>query len=136
MRKGKMQVEQDVYGALLDYLGGIIAGTLYMSDTRPTDSMEEDAVIVAGAPGPEQWQRGRVRILIFVRDIDNNTGRPVKDIQRIQELEELAEPMIEVLHEALHDYAFDLLTAPDEGEIPQTGEHFVNIHLNYIRKTY
>lgn len=136
MKKGKAQIEQDIYDALTGFFADAIDGTLYMSDTRPRDSATEDAVIVAGAPSGEQWQTGRVRILVFVQDIDNNSGRPVKDIERIQQVEQMAEPIIDILHEALPEYAFELLTAPDGGQIPETTEHFVNIHIQYTRQTF
>lgn len=136
MKKGKAQIEQDIYDALSGYFAEAIGGTLYTSDTRPRDSKTEDAVIVAGTPGGGQWQQGRVRILIFVQDIDNNTGSPVKDTGRIQEIEEMAAPIIDTLHEALPEYSFELLTAPDDGQISDTAEHFVNIHLQYTRQTY
>lgn len=136
MKKGKAQIEQDIFDALTDFFAGAIDGELYMSDTRPRDSNAEDAVIVAGAPSGEQWQRGRVRILVFVQDIDNNSGSPVKDIERIQQIEAMAEPIINTLHEALREYSFELFTAPDHGQVPETAEHFVNIHLQYTRQTF
>lgn len=136
MKKGKAQIEQDIFNALVAFFADAIGGTLYMSDTRPRDSKTEDAVIVAGTPSGEQWQTGRVRIMIFVQDIDNNSGRPVKDTERIQQLEPLAEPIIDTLHEALPEYAFELLTGVDNGQVPETTEHFVNIHLQYTRQTF
>ena len=136
MKKGKAQIEQDIYDALTGFFAGVIDGTLYMSDTRPRDSATEDAVIVAGAPSGEQWQNGRVRILVFVQDIDNGTGSPVKDTDRIQQIEAIAEPLIDSLHEALPEYAFELFEAPDHGQVPTTSEHFVNIHLQYTRQTF
>lgn len=136
MKKGKAQIEQDIYDALTGFFAGTIGGTLYMSDTRPRDSETEDAVIVAGAPSGQQWQRGRVRILVFVQDIDNGTGSPVKDIDRIQQIEAMAEPIIDTLHEALPEYSFELFTAPDNGQITDTAEHFAEIHLQYTRQTF
>lgn len=136
MKKGKAQIEQDIFDALTDFFAEAIDGELYMSDTRPRDSNAEDAVIVAGAPSGEQWQRGRVRILVFVQDIDNNSGSPVKDIERIQQIEAMAEPIINTLHETLREYSFELFTAPDHGQVPETTEHFVNIHLQYTRQTF
>lgn len=136
MKKGKTQIEQDIYDALTGFFAGTIGGALYMSDTRPRDSHTEDAVIVAGAPSGDLWQKGRVRIMVFVQDIDNNTGSPVKDIERIQQIEQMAEPIIDTLHESLPEYAFELLTAPDDGKLTATSEHFVNIHLQYTRQTF
>ena len=136
MTKGKTQIEQDIFDALGHFFAESIEGDLYMSDTQPRDSKTEDAVIVASTPSGEQWQKGRVRILIFVQDIDNNSGRPVKDIERIQQIEQMAEPIINTLHNALSEYAFELFTAPDDGQIPKTTEHFVNIHLQYTRQTF
>lgn len=136
MIKGKTQIEQDIYDIVAPYLKGKISGEVYPSDTRPRDSKLEDAVIVASSPSPDQFQQGRVRILIYVRDIDNGSGRPVKDVERLQELEPLGEPIIELLNEALLDYGFSFLTAPDTGHDPATPEHFVNIHLQYKRQTF
>ena len=136
MKKGKAQIEQDIYDALTGFFTGTIGGTLYMSDTRPRDSATEDAVIVAGAPSGQQWQRGRVRIWVFVQDSDNGTGSPVKDTDRVQQIEAMAEPIIDTLHEALPEYSFELFTAPDDGQIDDTAEHFVNIHLQYTRQTF
>lgn len=136
MKKGKAQIEQDIYDALRDYFANAIDGELYMSDTRPRDSKAEDAVIVSSAPSGEQWQKGRVRILVFVQDIDNNSGRPVKDIERIQQIEEMAEPIIDTLHETLPEYAFELFAAPSDGQQPGTEEHFVTIHLQFTRQTF
>lgn len=136
MIKGKAQIEQDVYDALGTFFKGKISGELYPSDTRPRDSELEDAVIIASSPSPDQFQQGRVRILIYVRDIDNGSGRPVKDAERLQELEQLGEPIMELLNDTLLEYAFTFLTAPDTGHDPATPEHFVNIHLQFKRQTF
>ena len=136
MKKGKTQIEHEIYTALAGFIQERIAGGFYRSETRPRDSKEEDAVIVAGTPSGEQLQKGRVRILLFVPDIDNGTGTHVPDIQRLQELEELAEKIIDTLHEGLPDYSFEFLTAPDTGSVSESREHFVNINLQYLRKTF
>ena len=136
MKKGKAQIEHEIYTALAGFIRERIAGGFYRSETRPRDSKEEDAVIVAGTPSGEQLQKGRVRILLFVPDIDNGTGTHVPDIQRLQELEELAEKIIDTLHEGLPDYSFEFLTAPDTGSVSESREHFVNINLQYLRKTF
>lgn len=131
--KGKAQVEQDVYDALRGFIEGEIGGTLYQSDTRPLDSKAEDAVIVASTPSPDQFQKGRVRILIFVPDIDCGIGRSVPDLERVQQLEQIADPILELLNDTLLDYAFEFFTAPGDGREPQASEHFINIHLQYTR---
>lgn len=136
MIKGKAQIEQDIYDTLAPFFEGRINGELYPGDTRPRDSRCEDAVIVAATPGAEQYQQGRVRILIYIPDIDNASGRPVPDLERVQELEQLAEPILDLLNDTLLDYAFEFLTAPDTGHDPSSSEHFVNIHLQYKRQTF
>ena len=136
MIKGKAQIEQDIHDTLAPFFKGKISGELYPSDTRPRDSVVEDAVIAASTPSPDQYQEGRVRILIHVPDIDNGSGRPVKDAARLQELEQLGEPIVDLLNERLLDYAFGFFTAPDNGHDPATSEHFVNIHLQYKRQTF
>lgn len=136
MKKGKSQIEQDVYDTLAPFFVGKIGGALYQSDTRPRDSHAEDAVIVASTPTGGQIQTGRVRILIFVPDFDNGSGRNVPDIDRIQQLEQFAQPIIDALNDALPDYSFDYFTAAGNGGDPKTSEHFVDIHLTYYRKTF
>ena len=136
MKKGKAQIEHEVYTALADYISQHIAGGFYRSETRPRDSKEEDAVIVAGTPSGDQYQKGRVRILLFVPDIDNGIGTHVPDLARLQELEQLAPEIIDTLHRSLLDYSFEFLTAPDTGSVPNTREHFVNINLQYLRQTF
>lgn len=136
MKKGQAQIEQDVYESLTELFRGRIEGSLYMSETRPRDSHREDAVIVAGAPSGGQLQKGRVRILIFIQDIDNGTGSPMPDLERIQELEPIAQEIIDTLHENLAEYAFEFLTAPYTGNNSETGEHFININLQYTRQTF
>lgn len=136
MKKGKAQIEQDVYNSLVDFFQEKITGALYMSETRPRDSRQEDAVIAAGEPSGQQIQKGRVRILIFVHDIDNGTGAPVPNLERIQELEALGQEIIDTLHDHLPDYSFEFLTAPYSGHNPDVREHFVNIHLQYARQTF
>lgn len=135
MKKGKAQIEQDIYDAIAPFFDGKIGGQLYQSDTRPRDSRNEDAVIVAGAPSAGQIQQGRVRVLVFIPDIDNGTGTPVPDLERVQEVESYAESIIDTLHANLPGYAFELLTAPDAGTT-EAEEHFVNIHLQYKRQTF
>lgn len=136
MIKGTTQIEQDIYDALASFLADKISGEVYPSDTRPRDSELEDAVIIASEATPDQYQKGRVRILIYVRDIDNNSGRPVKDAERLQELEQLGEPILDLLNDTLLEYAFEFLTAPSTGHDPATPEHFVNIHLQYQRQSF
>lgn len=136
MIKGTTQIEQDIYDALAPFFAGKVSGELYPSDTRPRDSQLEDVVIAASDATPDQYQKGRVRILIFVPDIDNNSGRPVKDAERLQELEQLGEPIRDLLNDTLLEYAFEFLTAPSTGHDPATPEHFVNIHLQYHRQSF
>jgi hypothetical protein len=138
MIAGKAQIEQDVYDVAAPFFDGKISGEVYPSDTRPRDSKSEDVVIVASTPSSAQFQEGRVRILVYVPDIDNGSGRPVPDIERIQEIEQLAEPLLDILNESaqLREYAFDFFTAPDRGGDPATSEHFVNIYFKFKRQTF
>lgn len=136
MIKGKAQIEQDVYDVIAPFFEGRVNGEVYPADTRPRDSKTEDVVIVAGATTPDQFQQGRIRVLIFIPDIDNASGRPVPDLERVQQLEELAEPIRDLLNDSLTEYAFEFLTAPDTGHDPASSEHFVNIHFQFKRINY
>lgn len=135
-RKGKAQIEQELYEVIAPFFEGKISGTLYQSDTRPRDSKAEDAVLIAGTPSGGQIQEGNVRILIFVPDIDCGIGRPVPDLDRIQQLEPLDQPILDLLNDSLPEYAFEFYDGTTTSGTATTSEHSILISYKYKRITF
>lgn len=115
---------------------GRITGSLYPSDCRPLNSQLEDAVITVSSASAEQIQEGRVRLNIYVPDIDNNSGRLVPDKERLEELASLDEEVLAVLNDADTDYDFDLFQATASIADPNIKQHFVNINLEFKYITF
>jgi hypothetical protein len=135
-RKGTPTIEQDIFNALERLFKGLISGSLYPSGCRPLDSKLEDAVITVSNASAEQIQEGRARLNIYVRDIDNGSGRLVPDKGRIDELSLLDEDIVEALNAANTEYEFDLFQATDSIAEPGINQHFVNINLEFKRITF
>lgn len=135
-RKGTLTIEQEMYPVLEVFLDGKIAGSLYPRDCRPVDSELEDAVITVSNATAEQIQEGRARLNIYVPDIDNGSGNPAPDIERLEELSLLDEDIVSALNEADLEYEFDLFQATDTIAVPDVNQHFVNINLEFKRITF
>lgn len=135
MIKGTAAVQQDIYDAIYPVLQGRISGALYPGDTRPLDSAVEDAVIVATAPTVEKYQKGRARVLVFVPDVDNGSGRMVPDLERLQEIEPLGIEILEALN-TLDEYAFSFFSAPELAHHPEATEHFLDFQYQYSRISF
>ena len=126
-----LQIEQMIYGALEKFFEGEISGLLYTSGLRPLDSELEDAVINVGSTSAEQIQEGSVNLNIYVKDIDNNSGRLVPDKGRLDELSMYAEDVVEILNGADTDFEFWRGRAVEYIAEPNINQHFVNINLNF-----
>ena len=135
------EIEQFVYDALAPLLSreqgeGVISGDLYPEDCRPLDSKEEDAVIAVGTGFAEQIQSGRARLNIFVPDIDNGTGRKVKDKTRLEAISRLDSEIVRLLNEADTDYRWKLFQSTATFAEPDIEQHFVNVNLQFERVTF
>lgn len=135
-RKATSRIEQEMFDALETFFVGRISGSFYPSDCRPADSKVEDAVLTVSQATAEQIQEGRARINIFVPDIDNGTGRPVPDKDRLIALSELDEQIIDVLNEADTDYEFDLSKGTETINAEAIKQHFVNITIEFKYITF
>lgn len=134
--KGTPQIEQDIYDTLEAFFSGRIGGSLYLEDCRPLDSKLEDAVIAVSTAGAGQIQEGKAKINIYVPDIDNGSGHPVPYKDRIQEVSEFAEPIIEALNDFDTDYEFKLDRAAKVYVNHENKQHFVNISIQFNRITF
>lgn len=126
-----------MYNALVDVFPGIIGGTLYKEGTRPIDATTEDAVIVVSGGDAEQVQTGRAHINIYVPDIDNGSGNLVVDKDRLTELSDCDETIVEALNNALFaEYTFRLYKMTDTFAEADINQHFANVNLEFERITF
>lgn len=135
-RKTTSRIEQDMYDALEHFFEGKISGEFYPSDCRPADSEVEDAVLTVSNATSEQIQDGIARINIYVPDLDNGSGRPVPDKDRLIAISELDEQIIDVLNEADTDYEFDLAKSTETINAEAIKQHFVNITIEFNHVTF
>ena len=125
-----------MYDALEHFFEGKISGKFYPSDCRPADSEVEDAVLTVSNATAEQIQDGIARINIYVPNLDNGSGRPVPDKDRLIALSELDEQIIDVLNEADTDYEFDLAKGTETINAEAIKQHFVNITIEFNHVTF
>lgn len=125
-----------MYDALEHFFEGKISGEFYPSDCRPADSEVEDAVLTVSNATAEQIQDGTARINIYVPDLDNGSGRPVPDKERLIALSELDEQIIDVLNGADTDYEFDLAKGTETINAEAIKQHFVNITIEFNHVTF
>lgn len=135
-RKATSRIEQEMFDALETFFVGRISGGFYPSDCRPADSKVEDAVLTVSQATAEQIQEGRARINIFVPDIDNGTGRPVPNKERLGVLSALDELIIDTLNNSDTDYCFDLSQATGTVNADDIKQHFVNIEIEFKLITF
>lgn len=135
-RKTTSRIEQDMYDALEHFFEGKISGEFYPSDCRPADSEVEDAVLTVSNATAEQIQDGIARINIYVPDLDNGSGRPVPDKDRLIAISELDEQIIDVLNKADTDYEFDLAKSTETINAEAIKQHFVNITIEFNHVTF
>lgn len=125
-----------MYDALEHFFEGKISGEFYPSDCRPADSEVEDAVLTVSNATAEQIQDGIARINIYVPDLDNGSGRPVPDKNRLIAISELDEQIIDVLNKADTDYEFDLAKSTETINAEAIKQHFVNITIEFNHVTF
>lgn len=135
-RKATSRIEQEMYDALEHFFEGKISGAFYPSDCRPADSEVEDAVLTVSNATAEQIQEGVARINIYIPDLDNGSGRPVPNKDRLAELSDLDEQIIDVLNDADTDYEFDLAKGTETINAEAIKQHFVNITIEFKYITF
>lgn len=135
-RKATSRIEQEMYNALEHFFDGKISGGFYPSDCRPADSEVEDAVLTVSNATAEQIQDGIARINIYVPDLDNASGRPIPDRDRLIAISALDEQIIDVLNEADTDFEFDLSKGTETINAEAIKQHFVNITIEFKYITF
>lgn len=130
-------IEQFVYDALAPLLAkgtraeDVISGDLYPEDCRPLDSQLEDAVIAVADGFTEQIQTGRVRVNIYVPDMDCGFGRKVKDKDRCTVVASLDKDILRLIKSASNQFTWKFFRTTKTFAEPDIEQHFVNVNLSF-----
>ena len=120
MKLTSKKVQRDVRDLLLESeLAKAIDGGVYHAGTRPRDSRAEDAVVIFTGGVPDVLPYGE----------DN--GVQVEDLQRVEEIEELALAFVSSLTAGRSCYRFRLLQTIHSVAEPSINQHFVVVKLAY-----
>lgn len=134
MTKTGAQIQGDFYVMLRDSrLAKEINGAVYRDEEfRPRDSQKEDAVIIFTAGTADEVQEGVVTINIFVPDIDpDNDGTWIKNGQRAEQIEALAQEWFNNLSTVNSNYLLELKQAITADKMQETQQHFVVVRLGF-----
>lgn len=135
MKLTSKKVQRDVRDLLLESeLAKAIDGGVYHAGTRPRDSRAEDAVVIFTGGVPDQIDEGVVTLNVYVPDIlpyGEDNGVQVEDLQRVEEIEELAREFVRSLSAGRSCYRFRLLQTIHSVAEPSINQHFVVVKLAY-----
>lgn len=124
------------YAALEGMMAWLLRGSFYAHpDDRPADAATEDAVISVTALDAAQVQRGRLRVTVFVPDMDNGGAALVADGQRLADVAAaLTRLAVRTLGENMPDWGFTLAEAPHAGRVSGREEHYVAAAIDMQRR--
>lgn len=131
--KTASQIEKDVFLAAKTALK--ISGTVYREGYRPDDANSEDAVVTFVAGLDDQVQSGKLNVNVYVTD-QNQSGRAVKAGKRIEEIEQMVEPLLTLLQSTCPEYDFSKSSTPKAFPAEGINQHFLNIPIKYKLKTF
>ncbi len=136
MEKTAEQIEKDVFQIIRNSeLNNIIGGKVYRSGTRPKNAMSEDIVVKFLSGIDQQEQSGIVLIHVYVSNISaSNDGELVKDIARIDELEQHLNALVANIED--NEYLFEKDGTPHSYPAEGIEQYFINLRLHYRRKTF
>lgn len=136
MEKTSQQIEEDVYMLILgSSLANIVRGKIYRDGTRPKNASTEDVVVKFLTGIDEQEQRGIVLIHIYVPNIRaNRDGESVKDTKRINRLQSEVNSILSSINGT--EYLFTKDNTPQSFPVEGIDQYFINVRINYKRKTF
>lgn len=134
--KDELYVENVIYKACNEYLRQLVSGGVYFKDDRPANSKLEDAVIAVSTGTAGQIMEGRAKVDIFIADIDNGTGRLVKNRGRLEQLNGTDKVIVSLLNDADTDFVWSLSAMTAVIQSPSTKEYFYNINLAFNAKNF
>lgn len=107
MAKTETQIERDFYMIAKTHLGSVIRGTVYRRGQRPDNAKTEDCIAKFLGGVDEQIQTGTVVLNIYVPYIPYEDGRRGEDLNRIGELEEMANEFVTHIESTDYDISKD-----------------------------
>ena len=124
------------YAALEGMMAWLLRGSFYAHpDDRHDDAATKDAVISVTALDAAQVQRGRLRVTVFVPDMDNSGATLVADGQRLADVAAaLTRLAVRTLGENMPDWGFTLAEAPHAGRVSGREEHYVAAAVDMQRR--
>lgn len=134
MAKTGGEVQQDIFRLLKDStLAKQLSGGVYNDpEMRPRNSYKEDALVIFTEGQAAQVESGTVTVDIYVPDIDPfENGVFIKDKQRTDEIEKLAQEWFDSLTADRTGYKFRLTQAIYTEAEPTIQQHFVVVKLGY-----
>ena len=135
MRKTGSEIENDVFSILKgSSLVAGIRGTIFREGMRPNGAKTEDAIVSFMAGLDDQIQTGVVNVNIYVPDISNGSGVLLKNGSRCQELEILANGIIQSLIPGA--YRFRLGATIQTYKAEGIDQHFVNCKIKFELTTF
>ena len=135
MTKTAAEVESDMFALInTSAIKTAINGSVYKEGTRPIDSTKEDAVITFLTGIDDQIQTGAINVNIYIPDIDNGSGTPVKNISRCRTIEILANQIVKGLTPG--QYRWQLGATIQTFRAEEIGQHFVNAKIKFYLATF
>lgn len=108
MAKTENQIERDFYQIINEsLLAQSIGGTVYRRGQRPDNAKTEDIIIKFLGGDDSQIQTGTVILNIYVPYIPYEDGRRGEDLNRIGELEEMANEFVTHIESTDYDISKD-----------------------------
>ena len=130
MLKTEQEIEEDFYTLIKNsVVGQTIRGKVYRSGMRPDDAKTEDAVVKFFSGVDTQFQRGTVVVHIYVPDIIRKDGSRVRDMIRINTLQQSVRQM---LWQYSGEYVISTDGTPKVMYREEIDQHYINVRLNYV----
>lgn len=128
--KTETQIERDFYSMLkTSSLGTELKGSIYRDEMRPANAKTEDLVLKMIAGTDEQIQEGIIVCNIYVPDVLQKGGKPVKDFDRIGKLQAKALELIGCTSE----YKIRTDGSPVTIAVDGIAQHMINLRLRFER---
>ena len=135
MKLTSKKIQRDVRDLLLESdLAKAIDGGVYHAGTRPRDSRAEDAVVIFTGGVPDQIDEGVVTLNVYVPDVipyGEDNGVQVEDLQRVEEIEELARAFVRSLSARRWCNPYRIRQPRHSVAEPSINQHFVVVKLAY-----
>lgn len=132
MAKTEIQIERDFYSFVkASSLGSAIHGSVYRRGQRPDNAKGEDCVIKYLGGVDEQVQSGTVILNVYVPYIVYQDGRKGENLNRIGELQEVANLLFDECEST--DYCLSKDTTPQTYQMDEIEQSIIAIRIKFQR---